>query len=515
MPAYKIPHAADEEQQLMATLWSPQYADDPYAFVMLVYPWGVENTPLAKRTGPRRWQARLLLKVKTVIAENKAVGRDFTAKQLMGLIAEYEEPAYKVYRCARSSGRGPGKSAIVSWLSHWFISTRIGSSTTISANTENQLRTVTWGEMSKWFAMAINAHWFDVAATKITPRSWLTEIVERELKKGTRYWAIEGKLWSEENPDGYAGIHNHDGMLLIFDEASGIPDSIWPIAEGFFTEPILDRYWFAFSNPRRSIGAFYECFHAQKEYWDAEIIDVRTVEGTDKAVYQQIIDKHGADSYQAHVEVYGEFPPQSEESFISPGLVRAAQERRPWGDPSAPIIMGIDPSRGGDSTVIVVRQGRDIIHLERFKIPDTMRVVGKIIEAIRRWKPQLTVMDEGGLGYGILDRLNEQGYRVHGVNFGEDAYNPTVYKNRRAEIWGEMKDWLATASIPDDRDLRIALCSPRSEPDSMGAIQLESKKHMKTRGLSSPDEADAIAVTFAYPVAAEVGRLKQPRFSVA
>lgn len=515
MPAFKLPHSPEDEQQLMATLWSPEYADDPHAFVMLVYPWGVANTPLAKRKGPRRWQERLLLKIKDHIAENKAIGKDFDMRAALRLVAQDEEPAYKVRRYARSSGRGPGKSAVVSWLSHWFTSTRIGSTTTISANTENQLRTVTWGEMSKWFAMSINAHWFDVAATKITPKAWLTELVERELKKGTRYWAIEGKLWSEENPDGYAGIHNHDGMLLIFDEASGIPDAIWPVAEGFFTEPIVDRYWFAFSNPRRSTGAFYECFHAQKAYWDTEIIDVRTVEGTDKAVYDQIIAKYGADSYQAHVEVYGEFPPQGEESFISPGLVRAAQERPRWNDASAPVVMGIDPSRGGDATVIVVRQGRDIVHIERFRIPDLMRVVGKIIEAIRQWRPQLTIMDEGGLGYGVLDRLNEQGYRVRGVNFGEEAYNPQMWKNRRAEMWGDMKEWLEKASIPNDRELRVALCSPRSEPDSMGAIQLESKKHMKTRGLDSPDDADAIAVTFAYAVAAEVGRLKQPRFSVA
>lgn len=515
MPAYKPPHTPEDEQKLMATLWSPEYADDPYAFVMMAYPWGVPGTPLAKKKGPRRWQQALLMRLRDVIAENKKIGAEFDMRAALRLIAEDEEPGYKVYRCARSSGRGPGKSAVVSWLGHWFISTRIGSTTTISANTESQLRTVTWGEMSKWFTMAINAHWFDVAATKITPKQWLVDLVERDLKKGTRYWAVEGKLWSEENPDGYAGIHNHDGMLLIFDEASGIPDSIWPIAEGFFTEPVLDRYWFAFSNPRRSIGAFYECFHSQRDYWDAEIIDVRTVEGTDKAVYQQIIDKHGADSYQAHVEVYGEFPPQTEETFISPGLVREAQARPRWNDPSAPLIMGIDPSRGGDNTVIVVRKGRDLVHMQRFKIPDTMRVVGKIIEAIREWKPQLTVMDEGGLGYGILDRLNEQGYRVRGVNFGDDAYNPKMYKNRRAEMWGDMKEWLKTASIPDDRDLRVSLCSPKSDADSMGAIQLESKKAMRTRGLASPDEADAIAVTFAYPVAAEVGKMKQPKFSIA
>ena len=134
------------------------------------------------------------------------------------------------------------------------------------------------------------------------------ELVERDLKLGTRYWAAEGKLWSEENPDSYAGVHNHSGMMLIFDEASGIPDPIWAVGAGFFTENILDRYWFAFSNPRRNQGYFYEAFHSKRDFWESRNIDSRTVEDTDKNVYEQIIAEYGADSPQAKVEVYGEFP---------------------------------------------------------------------------------------------------------------------------------------------------------------------------------------------------------------
>jgi hypothetical protein len=95
-----------------------------------------------------------------------------------------------------------------------------------------------WGELTKWVTMAINSHWWEPTATSLNPANWLTELVERDLKKGTRYWGAEGKLWSEENPDAYAGAHNMDGMMVIFDEASGIPDSIWSVAAGFFTEDI-------------------------------------------------------------------------------------------------------------------------------------------------------------------------------------------------------------------------------------------------------------------------------------
>lgn len=480
---------AEAEQTLMARLWSPAIADDPEKFVLFAYPWGEKNTPLERHAGPRKWQRECLRD----IAAHIKVNRDPQRR------AKHD---YEVLREAIKSGRGPGKSALVSWLIHWMLSTRIGATVTVSANTENQLRSVTWGEMTKWTAMLINSHWWEISATKLVPAQWLTEIVERDLKKGTRYWAAEGKLWSEENPDGYAGTHNHDGMMVIFDEASGIPDSIWGVAAGFFTEPIPDRYWFAFSNPRRNSGYFFECFNAKRDFWKTRTIDVRTVEGTDQAVYRQIIEEYGEDSPEAKIEVYGEFPDIGDDQFISPRLVDDAFARPAYKDENAPVVIGVDPARGGaDSTVIAVRQGRDLIAIKRYRGDDTMTVVGHVIEAIEEFRPVLTVIDEGGLGYGVLDRLVEQRYKVRGVNFGWKAKNPIMWGNKRAELWGSMRDWLRTASIKADRQLKADLTGPKTKPDSAGTVFLESKKDMKARGLASPDAADAIAVTFAFPLA--------------
>ena len=382
------------------------------------------------------------------------------------------------------------------------LSTRIGSSVVVSANSEAQLRSVTWGELAKWSAMLINSHWWEISATKLVPAVWLTELVERDLKLGTRYWAAEGKLWSAENPDSYAGVHNHQGMMLIFDEASGIPDPIWSVGSGFFTENIPDRYWMAFSNPRRNTGYFFECFNAKREFWTTKQVDARTVEDTDKQVYEQIIAEYGKDSPEARIEVYGEFPTEGEDQFISPQLVDDAFAREKYKDETAPRVMGIDPARGGaDSTVIVVRQGRDLLSIKRYHGEDTMAIVGRVIDAMEEFKPTMTVIDEGGLGYGILDRLNEQRYKVRGVNFGWKAKNSIMYGNKRAEIWGTMKDWLKSASISQDRQLKADLTGPTKKPNSAGTIFLEGKKEMRARGLASPDAADALAVTFAFPVA--------------
>ena len=196
------------------------------------------------------------------------------------------------------------------------------------------------------------------------------------------------------------------------------------------------------------------------------------------------------------------FPNASDDQFISSLVVDEAMQREKYKDDSAPIIIGVDPARfGADATVIAVRQGRDIIAISRYKGDDTMETVGRIIEAIEDYKPALVNIDEGGLGAGVVDRLKEQRYKVKGVNFANKAKNPMMYGNKRAEMWGDMRDWLKSAAIPMDRYLKSDFISPLMKPDSKGSIYLESKKDMKARGLASPDAADAIALTFAFPVA--------------
>ena len=487
-------YSPEEEQRLMATLWNPALKNDPLAFVRLAFPWGKPNTPLEHFEGPRKWQREVLVELRDHIHANNG------------------KIDFETLRLAVSSGRGIGKSALVSWLTIWMLTTRIGSTTIVSANSEAQLRSVTWAEITKWLSMAIHSHWFEVSATRVLPAKWIAELVERDLKMGTRYWGVEGRLWSAENPDAYAGVHNFAGVMLVFDEASGIDDSIWSVAAGFFTENTPNRFWLCFSNPRRNSGYFYECFNSKRDFWRNKIVDARSVEGTDKAVYQQIIDEYGPDSSAAHVEVYGQFPNASDDQFIGNSLVDEAMERPAIADQSAPIVVGVDPARfGADATVIAIRQGRDILAIKRYRGDDTMEVVGRVIDVIEEYKPALVVIDEGGLGAGVVDRLKEQRYKVRGVNFGNKSTKPMMYGNKRAEMWGAMKDWLKDASIPKDRYLKSDLIGPMMKPDSKGTIFLESKKDMKSRGLASPDAADAIAITFAFPVARREQRVDNTR----
>lgn len=169
-----------------------------------------------------------------------------------------------------------------------------------------------------------------------------------------------------------------------------------------------------------------------------------------------------------------------------------------------PKIMGLDPaeSEEGDDTVFILRQGRVVTNTKRYHGKNTMETVALAAKAIEEWGPQYVNVDAGGLGSGIADRLIELGHPVNRVLFGERAIDVDLYALRRDEMWGEMVDWFKDeVSLPDDEALKADLCGPKKEEDSRLRFRLESKKSMKTRGLKSPDGADALALTFALPIA--------------
>lgn len=473
-------------RELMLDIWSPAISNNPLEFVKYAFPWGKVGSPLEHFPGPKKWQEEMLLEMAEHINRN--------------VEAHSNNLPLSVLQEAIASGRGIGKSVLVAWIVLWFLSTRIGGTVIVSANSEAQLKSVTWGELSKWHSLMINKEWFDLSATRLVPAPWFANLIETQLHKGTRYYYAEGKLWSEETPDNYAGAHSQDGMIVIFDEASGIPQSIWDVTKGYFTDNTVHRYWFAFSNPRNPDGAFFECFHSKRNFWKTKNIDARDVEGTDKEIYKQIIEEWGEDSRQAKIEVYGKFPDIGDNQFIDLHTVNNAMKRERYNDETAPIVIGVDVARfGSDKTCIVVRKGRDIVEIKKWSGIDTMQTVGHTILAIEKWKPALVCIDEGGLGAGVVDRLKEQRYKVRGVNFGYKS-GKKEYVNKRTEMWADMKEWLKSASIPEDRELRSDLIGPTYKASSTGAIQLERKEDMKRRGIASPDSADALCLSFAFPV---------------
>lgn len=483
--AQKTPYEPAAEERLMKMLWSPEYKYNPLAFVMAAYPWGKSGTSLANFKGPRTWQVEELTRIKNHI--HKQLER----------VSNGLQP--EVYKSATVSGRGPGKSTLVSWLNHWFMSCFIGGMAITTANTEAQLKTKTWAELGKWVTMSVNAHWFERNSLSLRPAQWFKNILENDLKIDTGYYYAEALLWNEDNPDAFAGAHNYIGTMLIYDEASGIPQKIWDVSEGFFTEPVVPRFWFVFSNPRRNTGPFFECFHKHRDYWPfRRHIDSRTIEGIDRRVLDQIIEKNGEDSDVARVEVKGEFPSHGDLQFISRDIVDGATIREVEDDAHAALIMGVDPARyGRDSTVISFRQGRNgrVIPWVALEKKDNMVVANVCADLIDKYNPDAVFIDAGN-GTGIIDRLREMNYKVTEVWFGSSSEKPE-YANKRTELWGDMRDWLRGGCIPDDMHLRDELVGPEYKfIGRSDQIALESKEDMVKRGLHSPDRADALAVTF-------------------
>ena len=198
------------------------------------------------------------------------------------------------------------------------------------------------------------------------------------------------------------------------------------------------------------------------------------------------------------------FETSGEDVLIPPTLVMRA--RKAEVEPYGPLVVGIDPARfGNDRSSIIRRRTRHAFGLESYLKIDTMELAGIVAGIIDEEEPVKVFIDVNGLGAGTYDRLRERGYGrvIVAVNGGEKATNPNRYVNKRCEMWGEMRDWFesdAPVQIPDTDSLHADLTGPKYSYDSNTRLKLEKKEDMKKRGLLSPDEGDALAMTFALPV---------------
>lgn len=201
------------------------------------------------------------------------------------------------------------------------------------------------------------------------------------------------------------------------------------------------------------------------------------------------------------------FQAGSKDALIQPDLVTRARKCQ-YARREGPVIMGVDPAEyGTDKSVIVVRQGRVVLHIERHEKRGTMEMAGLVGIAVARFKPDAINVDVTGVGTGVADRLLEMNYRnTWRVHFGGKALEDKKYLNKRAECWGQMKDWFEDepCSVPDDNLLQADLTGLKYSYDSSRRLVIESKEKAKTRGLRSPDSADALSLTFAVRIAPEV-----------
>jgi hypothetical protein len=484
------------ETERLAEAVADFYAD-PLGFVLFAFPWGEPGTALEHEDGPDAWHRTFLDDLGAEVRRRAFNGRD---------------PVEPV-RMAVASGHGIGKSALSAWLVLWLMSTRPNCKGTVTASTAPQLETKTWPELAKWHKLCATRDWFD-----LTMGRGSMKIVARSNPEG---WRATAQTSKEENSESFAGQHAADSSSwYLFDEASAVPDKIAEVAEGGLTDG--EPFFFLFGNPTRNSGHFHRVFHRLRHRWRTYHVDARTAKKPNKALHAQWIEDHGLDSDFVKVRVLGQFPNQSAEQLIATHLVDEARRREGQQDDTQRLIFGVDVARSGDDwCVIAKRRGRDAKSWpwRRFKAPqgDMMNVVGIVTEEYERHRAMgdepVVFLDETGMGGPAGDRLRQLGVDVIGVNFGQQqGLRRRDAANKRAEMWLEMRDWLPGGAVPDDQRLADDLTGPEYAFNRDNKVLLESKDDMKARGLASPDDGDALALTFAMPVAPKswgVGRAGQ------
>lgn len=470
--------SANPEQLLAEDIAS--YYDNPLGFVYYVFPWGEDGGPLQEHDGPDTWQVDILEEIGNAIRSGKSM-----------------ESALRI---AVASGHGIGKSALVAWIIIWFLSTRPHPQVVVTANTQNQLSNKTWRELAKWHRMALNKSWFQWTATKFY------------LKEEPETWYASAIPWSEKNSEAFAGTHE-EHVLIIFDEASAIADCIWEVSEGAMTTP--GAMWICFGNPTRNTGRFHACFAEHSHRWILRNIDSRTAKMANKKQLDEWVQDYGEDSDFVRVRVRGVFPRAGSAQFISSETVEMARRYKAEGYEGQPLIFGCDVARFGyNKSVLVKRRGRKVLALKKWVGLSTMEFATHIAREIMEDSPDAVFIDGAGVGGGVIDRLMELGFNVLEVQAGGSPEDGDRYVNKRIECWARMKKWLEKgAELPDDDDLARGLIGPEYFYNAQNKIQLERKEDMKERGLESPDEADALALTFAEPVLSFASR--KPRKRVA
>lgn len=396
-------------------------------------------------------------------------------------------------------------SAETSWIILWAALTITNARGVVTANSDTQLRTKTWAELAKWWTMACAEHPILRELFTITATAFYQVGNEKT-------WRIDAIPNNPRNPAAFAGLHNAGSrVLVVVDEASEIEDPIWDTIEGAMTDADTEILLLAYGNPTKNTGRFKENTIGRfRHLWRTKQVDSRTVKRTNKKLIQSWIDAWGEASDFVKVRVRGMFPSVGSMQLIGSELVQAAREREPAYIPSDPLIYGLDVARyGDDASVLAKRRGRDLKSMprKRWRGVDTMTLASAVAEEALREQPDAIFVDVGGVGAGVYDRLVQLKVRnVYPVNFGSPGGSvgwngvDVITANLRATMWCSLRDWLALGSIEDDPDVEADLTGVEYGFTAAGAVLLESKQHMKARGLASPDDGDAYALTFAYPV---------------
>jgi len=328
-----------------------------------------------------------------------------------------------------------------------------------------------------------------------------------EVPGGKEEMVAVGMKPSEYDPAAFQGMHARR-VLLILDEASGIPLPLWEDADSLIAND--ESRILAIGNPDDSRSEFFEVCKPGSGWKVIHIGAYDTPNFTGEvvpdAVRRVLIGKTWVDEKRKKwgegnplwiAKVLGQFPDANDDGLIPLSWVKRAQLAEL--SPEGPNELGVDVGGGGDRNVVAHRRGPVLRIRLRNQVADTMVSCGNVIAVMRAVGATKVKVDEIGIGKGLYDRGKELGLPFVGVNVGREPTDKEQFTNLRAQgYWGfrERFELNQVDLDPDDDDLAAQLVDIRFKRTSSGKIQIESKEEMKRRGRDSPDDADASMLAF-------------------
>ncbi|HEX7006744.1 MAG TPA: hypothetical protein VF274_06385, partial [Alphaproteobacteria bacterium] len=450
------------------------------------------------------------------------------------------------------SGHGIGKSAALSAVIWWFLECFDYSKIPCTAPTQAQLEQVLWSELAKWLRKADE----QAARQKLPPGLWLSHLFNFAAKSITdvgapKEWFAVARTSRKENPDALQGFHASDveidlegrsvvkkgsggNILFVIEEASGVPDQIFEVAEGALSSH--DARLILVGNPTQTTGYFARSHRQDRGNFSA-VLKFRSDESplVDPAYRARLVKKYGEGSNVVRVRADGEFPRQDDDVLIPLEVAEAAITREAAPPAGVRAILGVDVARYGfNRTTFVERRGNVVPYAEVHARQDTMETAGKAkLTAIRR-KVHAIHVDDTGVGGGVTDALMQE--RRRGDLYWIDASEPDTPRRididvvpvntaeaaperrrgheeqqgfkLRDHLWIRMAEWFRDESPsfagmerPYAEDLAGECAVTRYKIDAEGRTHIEKKEEMVKRlEGQSPDLADALMLTFHAPV---------------
>lgn len=401
-------------------------------------------------------------------------------------------------RVSVRSGHGVGKSTAVAVVCIWYLMTRYPVKIVITAPTSAQLFDALFAEIKRW-----------VNQLPENLQALLNVKADRiEIAAAPETGFISARTSRAESPEALQGIHA-DNVLLIADEASGVPEAVFEAAAGSMSGE--EACTILLGNPTRSSGFFFDTQNRLKDQWWTRRVSCVDSPRVSEAYVAEMKLRYGEESNAYRVRVLGEFPLSDDDTVVPMHLIESAMSRDVVEDDRAPAIWALDVARfGSDRSVLAKRRGQVVYEIKKWAGLDLMQLTGAIVAEFNstqmHLRPVEILVDSIGLGSGVVDRLRELKLPCRGINVSESPSMKGTYVNLRAELWFATKSWLEQrgCKLIRDEDLMAELAAPRFKFSSSGKLQVESKDEMKKRGLRSPDIADAVVMTMAADAATAI-----------